>query len=172
MKIYYKKNEKNYYLVTDKRLNCDTCKVEIKKVAVIKTDYFKKESIGQIYCIKCAKKSKLDGIISEKKIVLVTKNPPKTAFEIVLLPPNLQTASNLTVFEAAELKSEQTVDRTVYVGKELIEGATIDKFVPYDKKQDKLISEKEFTDRLDLISSSVHLIDENKIKKIEKKIEQ
>lgn len=130
MKLWHYNNR---YISVDV-VKCGFCYNQIDRLCILYEYWGKNHSGNHIICPNCSKnlnKKASTGIVIECKTVTIVDEIPAGAVPVITRPPTLKTCKAETVFSAACLDSEQTIDRTRWTGRPeaMIEGVTIGKSV-------------------------------------------
>lgn len=129
MRIYINPKTKKYYGVD---LECSCCSKEIiGEMAMLHYCWFakktKRPSKAEILCVKCAdKKEKLYQVEETYMVICLPEAKMPAGLEPwIHIRCELTDSKKISVFDAAEIKAEKTIDRTRYAGRESFEGAKI-----------------------------------------------
>jgi len=127
--FFHKESKKHFYVLDEeKSINCNICKkvIELGDTFYIQKTYstilpFKKSFLCSNKCITQTSTRDMDEFCFAYLTSIVPDNS-----KIVSDHPNpLQDGRNMSVFQASELESEHTTDRTKLAGRESLEGAKI-----------------------------------------------
>jgi len=145
MEVYHNPITKKYYGID---MQCTNCNKEIMgEMALLHYCWFDRKkdipSKCEVLCIKCAKhRFKLFEVEESYQLICI----PKKKMPIGLIPWShykceLMDGNCITVFDAAFLLSDRTIDRTRYAGRESWQGSQIgltkDQTLEYDQEHKK-----------------------------------
>jgi len=137
---------KNYYLVNKEKVFCDECSNQLTNILFMITNWKQKNSNCIICCNECLIKVEKSGVIYEAKYGRITKYFEPDFTPVFIQPPTLLSSkSDVSVFEASFLDSEETNDQA-WRSREYpsLEGATIGKPVEQlEKEEAKRLEESE-----------------------------
>jgi hypothetical protein len=142
MQLCYDRNKKRTVLVCKERIFCEICQAQLVNTVIVHRSYSRIMPMKEhLYCHKCSKAKimrnvdtfNLCDIESEikKEYVIINYNPPEIHH------------GDISVFQAAFLKSEKIVGNTIHANRESFEGAKIGDSSFLDKEERKLIYEPE-----------------------------
>ena len=115
-KIY--KDEFDYYIILDEKIFCSNknCEDDLNYSCIftVSLDRNKKNEI-KLYCPKCMKRITDKSEIQFKNIALIKNYIPANSKPVIFNKIGLiNVNNNISVFEAVELKTERTIDKTKY----------------------------------------------------------
>ncbi len=171
--LLFHKHSKNYFLFIKENENvcCSTCDkvLELASSLVVQHSYSKIKGLLKSYycsnkCSSATKKNEQDEYkvaylttVLMDDCVVVDDRPTPTAY------------GSINTFQAVNLKSTHTIDKTVHAGRESLEGATIGnkEFISHNPKDHKNLTEKGFNKEIEELTTAKPLIEEKKVKQIE-----
>lgn len=166
--LYYDRKSKLHYYVPseEESIICSKCLKKISKFIYFFTNWkFDKTGEIKLFCSSCYKESKKEfGVVQETLWALIVPAIPEGSQIRFIRPPILRTGDNdLSVFEAVNLKSTETIDKTKYSQIESIEGAKIGA-MPEEPKEIK--NEKESLEFLRFSKNSIPYIEDQQKKSL------
>lgn len=113
-RIWITQKGKTLQYLTDDDIKCYGCGVPDKNsVYYLINDWGRKQSTIKMFCIKCIETQniKLYGERREWKILAKVEQIPADAIPYLPRPVQCSDGKEMSVFDAAKIKSEQTIDR-------------------------------------------------------------
>lgn len=176
--LYYDNKEDIYYY-TDLETDCDYCKETIENIVFIKLGWDRLGSDIKHYCFNCRDKNVSYARITETIRAIVEEDISDEFIPYSYKKPSLQNSTNMSNIDVASLNiaNEQTIDKTIFAGRESLEGATIgnqDLILKLDKADNKLLSIDEGLSLLDSLAKAQPLIEqgEHEIKQLKDEVQK
>lgn len=147
---------------------CSGCKKNInEELGIYSYSLFKNFRELGIYHNYCKNKISSKALYQETGVFFFTDKLVSGAVPVIFSYKGVvQTKNNMTVFDAVDLPSESVVDKTVYAGRESLEGASVG--LIDEKRFEELEQPVDIDDFFLQVKGSKPLIEETKTKRITK----
>jgi hypothetical protein len=123
--LYYDKKEGIYYFC-DLDKKCDNCKEYFSDVVILKIIWDKLGSSVSCYCRKCKSFAKINTKVTVCSVIVAMFSDfvSKDWDVSIITKPSLMPSSNLTILDV-DIIGGDTVDKTVYAGRESWSGSNV-----------------------------------------------